>query len=104
MLTAPRHGQICARAARQYVAACVTALLIFQSLVFTHQLAQAAAPLVASNDVVISQIYGGGGNTNATYSQDFIELFNRGAQSVSLGGYSVQYSSAGGNSSGSFLV
>src|SRR5437867_12536526 len=31
-----------------------------------------------SNTVVISQVYGGGGNSGATLKNDFIELFNRG--------------------------
>lgn len=47
--------------------------------------------------VVISQVYGGGGNTGATIKQDFIELFNRGNTSVSIGGWSVQYASATGS-------
>ena len=46
--------------------------------------------------IVISQIYGGGGNSGATLKNDFIELFNRGSQSVSLAGWSVQYASAAG--------
>ena len=46
--------------------------------------------------VVISQIYGGGGNTGATLRQDFIELFNRGAQAQSLEGWAIQYASATG--------
>ena len=50
-----------------------------------------AAPLV-----VISQVYGGGGNAGATLKNDFIELFNRGASPVSLNGWSVQYASAAG--------
>ena len=49
-----------------------------------------------SPNVVISQIYGGGGNVGATYTNDFIELFNRGSSSVSLAGWSVQYASATG--------
>jgi uncharacterized repeat protein (TIGR01451 family) len=50
----------------------------------------------AATDVVISQIYGGGGNAGATLTHDFIELFNRGTTPVSLAGWSVQYSSAAG--------
>ena len=50
-----------------------------------------------SADIVISQVYGGGGNFGATYTHDFIELFNRGASSVSLAGWSVQYTSATGS-------
>src|SRR5215217_3892357 len=52
-----------------------------------------AAP---STTVVISQVYGGGGNSGATYKNDFIELFNRGTSTVSLAGWSVQYASATG--------
>ena len=44
--------------------------------------------------VVISQIYGGGGNTGATLRHDFIELFNRGAQPQPLTGWTVQYAGA----------
>ncbi|QNA45365.1 T9SS-dependent choice-of-anchor J family protein [Lacibacter sediminis] len=54
--------------------------------------------LTGSSQVVISQVYGGGGNSGATYTHDFIELFNRGTNSVSLNGWSVQYASATGTS------
>src|SRR5678815_5613164 len=54
--------------------------------------AQSATP-----GVVISQIYGGGGNVNATLRNDFIELFNRSDKAVSTGGWSVQYASATGS-------
>jgi uncharacterized protein len=50
----------------------------------------------ASAQVVISQVYGGGGNTSATYTHDYVELFNRGSVAVSIGGWSVQYASATG--------
>ena len=48
--------------------------------------------------LVISEVYGGGGNNGATYTHDFIEIFNAGTTSVNLGGYSVQYTSASGTS------
>ncbi|NYI04750.1 lamin tail domain-containing protein [Allostreptomyces psammosilenae] len=51
-----------------------------------------------SPDVVVSQVYGGGGNTGATYRADYIELYNRGTTTVSLSGWSVQYASATGSS------
>ncbi|OWP62775.1 hypothetical protein CDA63_12765 [Hymenobacter amundsenii] len=44
--------------------------------------------------VVISQLYGGGGNVGATYKNDFVELYNRSAAAVSLAGWSVQYAAA----------
>lgn len=46
--------------------------------------------------VVISQVYGGGGNSGAVYKSDFIELHNNGSTSVDLTGWSVQYGSATG--------
>lgn len=47
--------------------------------------------------VVISQVYGGGGNSGATLRSDFIELHNRGNTAVSVAGWSVQYASATGS-------
>ena len=55
-----------------------------------------AAP--AHADVVISQVYGGGGNGGAALQHDFIEVFNTGPTAVSIGGWSVQYASASGTS------
>ena len=51
-----------------------------------------------SPDIVISQVYGGGGNLGSTYKNDFIELYNRGAAAVNVNGWSVQYASAAGTS------
>jgi uncharacterized protein len=48
--------------------------------------------------IVISQIYGGGGNIGAPYTHDFIELFNASQDTVSLAGWSLQYASATGTS------
>ena len=59
-------------------------------------LALAAPASAASPDVVISQVYGGGGNSGATYKNDFIELYNRGSEPVPLSGWTVQYGSATG--------
>ena len=46
--------------------------------------------------VVISQVYGGGGNSGATLQHDFIEIFNNGSAAESIGGWSVQYAAATG--------
>jgi hypothetical protein len=46
----------------------------------------AANPAWAASDVVISQVYGGGGRSGAPFKQDFIELFNRGSMATSLSG------------------
>lgn len=60
---------------------------------FTTSQAQTAS-------VVISQVYGGGGNTGATYTHDYVELFNGSSSPVSLNGWSIQYASATGSSWG----
>ena len=50
----------------------------------------------SDSQVVISQVYGGGGNAGAAYRNDFIEIFNRGQTPVDLTGWSVQYASSAG--------
>jgi hypothetical protein len=49
-------------------------------------------------DVRISQVYGGGGNASAPYTNDFIEIYNGGPTTINLSGYSVQYAGATGSS------
>jgi predicted extracellular nuclease len=56
------------------------------------------ANLPASTGIVISQVYGGGGNSGATLKNDFIELFNNGASPVDISTWSIQYASATGAS------
>ena len=56
----------------------------------------ALADVSRGGGVVISQVYGGGGNAGAPYRNDFVELFNAGPSAVSISGWSVQYSSASG--------
>jgi uncharacterized protein len=47
--------------------------------------------------LVISQIYGGGGNSGASFSADFVEIYNPTSSPISTSGLSVQYASAAGN-------
>ena len=57
----------------------------------------AGSPIFAqTGSIVISQIYGGGGNEGAPLRADFIELLNRGSQPVNLTGWTLQYASAAG--------
>ena len=61
--------------------------------------ASAPAPVQCTgSQVVISQVYGGGGNSGAPYKNDFVELHNRGTTAVNLTGWSVVYASAAGSS------
>nr|MBA3821387.1 lamin tail domain-containing protein [Deltaproteobacteria bacterium] len=41
--------------------------------------------------LVISQVYGGGGNTGAPFTHDFVELHNPTGAAISVDGMSVQY-------------
>ncbi|MBA4139952.1 MAG: lamin tail domain-containing protein [Segetibacter sp.] len=50
----------------------------------------------ARSQVIINEIYGGGGNSGATYKNDFIELYNNSTTEINLDGWSVQYASAAG--------
>lgn len=53
-----------------------------------------AAP--AGDQVVISEVYGGGGSPSSTVARDYVELYNPTDRPVALDGTSVQYRSATG--------
>lgn len=66
-------------------------------LLLSSVLVSPPTPVKASaNGIVISQIYGGGGNAGSTFKNDFIEIFNADGATVNLSGWSVQYASAAG--------
>lgn len=58
---------------------------------------------IVGKSQVISEIYAGGGNTGAPFTNDFIEIFNNTPTAINLTGYSVQYSAAT-TTSGNFTV
>lgn len=82
------------RTARGTLAAAGAASVIAAFLIVSPA---AAAP---STGLVVNEVYGGGGNSGSTYTNDFIELANRGSAAVDLTGYSVQYHS--GSASGTW--
>jgi len=51
---------------------------------------------IIPDHVTISQVYGGGGNSGATYSNDYVELYNPTAATISMTGWSIQYGPATG--------
>ena len=66
-------------------------------LLFSSLLVSPPSTVKASaSGIVISQIYGGGGNAGSTFKNDFIEIFNADGATVNLNGWSVQYASAAG--------
>ena len=70
---------------RRLALAIAGAVLVFAS-------PAAAAP---STGLVVNEVYGGGGNSGATFQRDFIEITNRSDTAVSVDGWSVQYHSSG---------
>ncbi|GAB2999843.1 endonuclease/exonuclease/phosphatase family protein [Saccharothrix stipae] len=60
-----------------------------------------AAP---SQDALIAEVYGGGGNSGATLTQDFVELGNAGSAPVAVDGWSVQYLPASASASSQWQV
>lgn len=64
------------------------------SLVLTGATPTPTPNPTASPHIVISQVFGGGGNSGAPFRNDFIEVFNAGNSPVNLIGWSVQYASA----------
>ena len=72
---------------RALLLALLAALLLFPN-----------AARATTADVVVSQVYGGGGNAGATLRNDYVELFNAGSGTVDLSGWTVQYATAAGTS------
>ncbi|MDH6228676.1 putative extracellular nuclease [Streptomyces sp. MJP52] len=82
----PKSGD--KRARWRHAAQALTATGAAGAFVLTPLPQAFAAP---SGAAVIAEVYGGGGNSGATLTRDFIELGNAGATAVDLSGYSVQY-------------
>ena len=57
-----------------------------------------SAAHASASGVVVSQVYGGGGNSGASFRNDYVELFNGGTSAVDLSGWTVQYATAAGTS------
>ncbi|MGN1156694.1 MAG: lamin tail domain-containing protein [Agathobacter sp.] len=68
----------------------LAALMVIGGLVIAPVDAKAAS----ASDVIINEVYGGGGNSNATYTNDYVVLYNKGNEDVSLSGWSIQYRNA----------
>lgn len=67
-------------------------------LVLAVLLLAASAAHGSGSGLVVSQVYGGGGNAGASYANDFVELLNSGSAAVDLSGWSVQYAAASSTS------
>ena len=45
----------------------------------------------STTDVIITQVYGGGGNSGASYKSDFVELYNSSSFDVDISGWTLYY-------------
>jgi predicted extracellular nuclease len=86
------------RSGRRRRATCIAAAALLGSALLGTGVALGPVANAVSTDIVISEVYGGGGNSGATYTHDFVELYNLSDTAVDLAGFQVQYFSASGTS------
>jgi hypothetical protein len=67
------------------------------ALAFAALLVAAPAAPASPSGLVVSQLYAGGGNSGASFVNDYVELFNTGSASLTVDGWTVQYASAAGS-------
>jgi uncharacterized protein len=84
------------RSGRRHRVTCSLSAVLLSSAVLGAGVALSPAAHAVSTDVVISEVYGGGGNTGATLTNDFVELYNLSDAAVDLSQWKVQYFSASG--------
>lgn len=90
------------RAFKKTISLMLTVLLVLGS--FNFPMASEITMATNADHIVISQVYGGGGNSGATYKNDFIELYNPTAVAVDLTGWTLQYASGTGAFGGTNTV
>jgi hypothetical protein len=79
------HRSNCRRLAARVTAVTSLALCLFASL----QLSARGQTITGSTGLVISQVYTRGGEAGASYQNDFVEIFNRGAEPVDMNNYGL---------------
>ena len=81
------------RLSRRVMSALLSLVMVISLLPMSVLAAALPASATPADHLVISQAYGGGGNSCADYKNDFVELYNPTKQAVDLTGWSVRYGS-----------
>ncbi|MED4225476.1 Ig-like domain-containing protein [Neobacillus cucumis] len=79
---------------KKWTSSFMAALLLISTFLPSGLIGRAHAD--QAEHLVISQVYGAGGNSGSVYKNDFIELYNPTSTPVNLAGWSVQYASKAG--------
>lgn len=69
-----------------------------KELTITYQTKELSVSYNVLKPIVIYEIYGGGGNSNAKYQNDYFILYNNTNQKISLSNYRLLYASSQGSS------
>ena len=84
--------------------ASVLGLALVAPLLGSALTASPATANPAGTGLVINEVYGGGGNSGATYRSDFVELYNPTNAAIPLAGKSIQYRSSSGGAGGAAVA
>src|SRR5215212_5721071 len=103
MSNSPRGAEIRRPNCRR-LPALATAFAAFALLLCAPSEAARAQTVSGSPNLVISQVYTRGGEANASYQNDFIEIFNRGTEPVDMNNYGLHMSTTSGPIPTSILV
>src|SRR3954451_11279906 len=79
---------------KRWTSSFLAALLLISTFLPSSLIGKAHAE--QANHLVISQVYGAGGNASSIYKNDFIEIYNPTDTAVDLTGWTVQYASKAG--------
>ena len=74
---------------RRHRATCALSAVLLATTGLGAAVALSPAASAVSTDIVISEVYGGGGNSGATLTNDFVELYNLSDATVDLSQWSV---------------
>ncbi|HEX6622708.1 MAG TPA: Calx-beta domain-containing protein [Pyrinomonadaceae bacterium] len=96
-MSTPRRPARVPRASRRRLLPAAAAALLCALCLFVAPPPTRAQTSTGSPNVVVSQFYSRGGETGAAHPNDFIELFNRGSNTVDLSQYTLQVTSVEGN-------